>query len=101
MGVISIDCTGRHEFRRDQSSINYFRDISEQNRGSDEKEVRDHSDSDDVSHGGGQCDGMPACVRHAEQCAYEGDTATEEERVRPDSNAGQCGPSGSDDHIEQ
>ena len=64
-------------------------------------EVRDHSDSDDVGHRGGQCDGLTARVRHTEQCQNEDDTTTQEERIRPDHNAGQRGSGRPDDHIEQ
>ena len=101
MGVISIDCTGRHEFRRDQSPVSYFHDIQEQNRDSDEEEVRDHSDRDDVGHRDGQCDGLTARVRHTEQCPHEDDTTTEEERIRVAFDPGQCRPGWFSNHIEQ
>lgn len=104
MGVISIDCTGRHEFRRDQSPVSYFHDISEQhiqNRDSDEEEVRDHSDRDHVSDSGGQCDGLSARVRHTEQCQNEDDQTSEEERIRVAFDPGQCRPGWFSNHIEQ
>ena len=103
MGVISIDCTGRHEFRRDHSPSIDHSDISHtvRNRDSDEEEVRDHSKRDDVGHGDGQCDGFAARVRHTEQRQDQDNAATEEERLRIAFDPGQCRPGWFSNHIEQ
>ena len=72
-----------------------------QNRDSAEEEVRDHSDSDDVGHRGGQCDSLAARVRHTEQRQDQDNAATEEERLRIAFDPGQCRPGWFSNHIEQ